>query len=300
MKKLLALTLVFALLATLAVAALAEEVSPVVKEKAMAYFASYDGAKYTIKVPDLFAKIDAGEEMLILDIRQADAYAAGHLKGAVNVPFGMTIPESLSKIPDDVQLYIYCYTGQTASQTTALLNVAGKFAANVQGGYNNGISAVEGFEKYVTTDDAPVLPDETYDVDPDVQAALTKYYEDMVSKAGTTFANNNFAPASLKEVMDAELDDYFIYSVRQAADFATGHIQGAVNNPFGAGMEQNFETQLPMDKKIIVYCYTGQTASQTTAILRLLGYDAYNLSGGMGKDGGTSGWLGSGFPVVTD
>jgi rhodanese-related sulfurtransferase len=64
-------------------------------------------------------------------------------------------------------------------------------------------------------------------------------------------------------------------------------------------MELNFEAQLPTDKTIIVYCYTGQTASQTTAILRLLGYDAYNLSGGMGKEGG-SGWLGAGYPVVTD
>ncbi|HML45567.1 MAG TPA: hypothetical protein PKE04_02305 [Clostridia bacterium] len=48
-----------------------------------------------------------------------------------------------------------------------------------------------------------------------------------------------------------------------------------------------------------MYCYTGQTASQTLAILRLLGYDAYNLSGGMGKEGG-SGWLGAGCPVVAD
>ena len=298
MKKLLSLVLCLALLASVTVVAVAE-VSPVVAEKAMAYLTNYDGAKYTIKTPDFFAKIDAGEDMLVLDIRQADAYAEGHVKGAINVPFGMTIAESLAKIPDDVQLYIYCYTGQTASQTTALLNVAGKFATNVQGGYNNGISATEGFEKYVTTDAGEALPDATYTVDPDVQAAITAYYEDMVSKAGTTFANNNFAPDSLKEVIDAEMDDYFIYSVRQAVDFDAGHIQGAVNNPFGAGMEQNFATQLPTDKKIIVYCYTGQTASQTTAILRLLGYDAYNLSGGMGKEGG-AGWLGKGYAVTTD
>ena len=46
--------------------------------------------------------------MLILDVRQADAYAEGHLTGAaVNVPFGMAIPEALANIPDDVQLYVY-------------------------------------------------------------------------------------------------------------------------------------------------------------------------------------------------
>ena len=298
MKKLLSLVLCVVLLASVTANATAE-VSPVVAEKAMAYLANYDGAKSTIKAPDFFAKIDAGEEMLILDIRQADAYAESHVKGAINVPFGMAIPENLSKIPDDVQLYIYCYTGQTASQTTALLNVAGKFATNVQGGFNNGISATEGFEKYVTTDAGDVLPEATYEVDPDVQAAITAYYTDMVSKAGTTFANNNFAPESLKEVIDAEMEDYFIYSVRQAVDFEAGHIKGALNNPFGAGMQANFEAQLPKDKKIIVYCYTGQTASQTTAILRLLGYDAYNLSGGMGKEGG-AGWLGKGYEVTVD
>jgi rhodanese-related sulfurtransferase len=299
MKKLLSLVLCIALLTSMALVTAQAEVSPVVTEKAMAYFAGYDGAKYTIKVPDLFAKIDAGEEMLILDIRQADAYAEGHLKGAVNVPYGMTIAEKLANIPDDVQLYIYCYTGQTSSQTTALLNVAGKFATNIQSGFNNGISATEGFEKYVTTEAGPELTSDTYAVDPDVQAAITAYYADVVSKTGTAFANNNFAPDSLKEVLDAEMDDYFVYSVRQAVDFEAGHIQGAVNNPYCAGMEQNFAAQLPKDKKIIVYCYSGQTASQTMAILRLLGYDAYNLSGGMGKEGG-GGWLGKDYPVTTD
>lgn len=294
MKKILSIALCLTMLFALAAPALAE-VALVVAERAMAYFAGYDGARYTIKVPDLFAKIDAGEEMLILDIRQSDAYAEGHLKGAVNVPYGMAIAERLSEIPDDVQLYIYCYTGQTSSQATALLNVAGKFATNIQSGFNNGIKPTEGYEQYVTTDAAELAGDE-YDVDADVAAAITTYFEDVTSKAGTAFANNNFAPESLKEVMDAELDDYYIYSVRQAADYAEGHIEGAVNNPFGAGMEQNFD-QLPKDKKIITYCYTGQTASQTSAILRLLGYDPYNLSGGMGKPEG-GGWLGAGYPVI--
>jgi len=296
MKKLISLVLCLALVATAFVAAAAETTeTSVVTDKAMAYLANYDGTKYTIKVPDFFAKIDAGEDMLVLDIRQPDAYAESHLKGAVNVPFGPTIAESLANIPDDVQLYIYCYTGQTASQTTALLNVAGKYATNVQGGFNNGISATEGFEAYVTSDETATLPEDTYDVDPDVQAAITAYFEDVASKAGTTFQYNNFSPDSLNEVIEAELDDYFIYSVRQAADFEAGHIPGAINNPFGAGMEQNFASQLPTDKKIIVYCYTGQTASQTVAILRLLGYDAYNLSGGF-----INGWTAKGYEGVTD
>ncbi len=292
MKKLIALSLALVLICV-SFAAFAEDTS-VVTEKAMAYFANYDGSKVVIKPADLFAKMDAGDDMLILDVRQADAYEAGHLIGAVNVPLGMDVAEMLANIPDDVQVYVYCYTGQTASQVTALLNVAGRYAANIQSGFNNGISKTEGYEAYITTDVA-TLPDETYDVDPDVQAAITAYFEAMVSKAGTAFTYNNFKSDALMEVLDAELDGYFVYDVRQADAYAEGHIQGAVNNPYGAGMEQYFAEQLPTDGIIIVHCYTGQTASQTVAILRLLGYDAYNLSGGM-----NNGWAAAGYPVVTD
>ncbi|NOX60758.1 MAG: rhodanese-like domain-containing protein, partial [Chloroflexi bacterium] len=41
---------------------------------------------------------------------------------------------------------------------------------------------------------------------------------------------------------------------------------------------------LPPDKPIVVYCYTGQTAGHVTAALNMLGYDASDLLFGM------SGW----------
>lgn len=38
---------------------------------------------------------------------------------------------------------------------------------------------------------------------------------------------------------------------------------------------------LPRDRQIIVTCYTGQQAGQTVAALRLAGFDAISLHGGM-------------------
>ena len=49
-----------------------------VKEAAMAYFAEFPDDKHMIVVPDLFKKIDAGEDMFIIDIRRAEDYAQGH------------------------------------------------------------------------------------------------------------------------------------------------------------------------------------------------------------------------------
>lgn len=71
-----------------------------VKEAAMAYFAEFPDDKHMIVVPDLFEKIDAGEDMFIIDIRRAEDYAQGHLKGAVNIPYGPEVAEALDRIPD--------------------------------------------------------------------------------------------------------------------------------------------------------------------------------------------------------
>lgn len=57
----------------------AEAVDPV-KEAAMAYFTNLPEDKHMIFVPELFKKMDAGEEMLIIDTRSAEDYAEGHLK----------------------------------------------------------------------------------------------------------------------------------------------------------------------------------------------------------------------------
>lgn len=273
----------------------APEAADPVKEAAMNYFADFPEDRHMINVKDLFAKMDAGEDMLIIDIRQPDAYAEGHLKGAVNIPYGPAVAENLEKIPDDVMLYVNCYSGQTSSQTVALLNIAGKYATNIQSGYNNGIKVLEGYEAYIETEEN-VLPDETYEVDPAIASAIADYYAKATSD---TFSSFNFPADALGELVEAESEDYTILSVRQAKDYDEGHIQGAILIPFAKGMQEQF-SEIPADKPVVVYCYTGQTASQTMAVLRMLGFEAYNLAGGMGNADNGSGWLGAGLPTVTD
>jgi len=38
---------------------------------------------------------------------------------------------------------------------------------------------------------------------------------------------------------------------------------------------------VPTDEKIAVYCFTGQTSAHMTALLRLLGYEAYSVTFGV-------------------
>ena len=269
----------------------------VVGDAAKAYFANMQKDIYKIDQKEFIAKVKANEDMFIMDIRQPDVYKEGHVKGAVNVPWGEAIAQNLANIPKDKPVYVYCYTGQTAGQTVALLNVAGINAKSVNLGWNLGISKAEGVADVTETTENSV-PDAKTEIKSETQAAISDYFAKMVGLKGTTYANYKISEDDAKKALDSGDTSVMFLSIRKADDFAKGHIEGAVNIPFGVGMQDSFG-QLPKDKKIIVYCYTGQTAGQTTAILRLLGYDAVSLNAGMGMPvTGNSGWANKGFPVV--
>jgi len=262
-----------------------------VKAAAEGYFADYPGSRI-IPADKVFEAIDNGDDFLIVDIRRADDYAKGHLKGAVNAPWGPAIAEALNWLPDDVPVYVNCYTGQTAGQTVAVLNIAGIQAQSIKSGWNLGISKTEGYENYVVTD-AAMSPDASgVKYDPAVKAAAENFFNAIPDKG-----SNIIASSALKELMDAE-EPMTIVSIRKPDDYAAGHIEGAINIPFGAGMQEKFAS-LPTDEKVYVYCYSGQTAGQTVGTMRMYGIDAVSVKSGMGNAGTAgSGWGVEGFPVV--
>ena len=259
------------------------------------YFAALPENKNQVSAADFLKATEQAEEgkMMILDIRSAEDYAKGHVKGAINLPYGVDVAKALEKIPTDIPVYVYCYSGQTASQTMFLLRLAGKQAMNVSGGFDKGISKEENAEEYLTTE-AAEFGKETYAVDEDIKAAIEQYYKNVAKE--TEYAKNNMSPKALKELTEQGSEEIYVVDLRSAEDYAKGHIEGAVNLPYGKGMQKEFD-KLPTDKTLVLQCYSGQTASQTMAALRIKGYNAYNLSGGMGAEGG-SGWLGAGYTLV--
>lgn len=253
---------------------------------------------YMIPPAEFVQKAAAGEHMLVLDIRRADDYNSGHINGSVNIPWGTpAMWEMLPRIPTEQPIYITCYTGQTAGQAVMLFNLAGVPARSIQFGWNRGISKVEGYEAIVGSD-VGQLPAATRQIPANVMTAYRGYYEALSAANGTPFANNIVSTDDAKRILDAQDAGVLFVSVRRAADYAAGHIPGAINVPFGATMVDMIPS-LPADKKLIVYCYTGQTSGQTVAALRLLGFDAVSLNSGMGTPvTAPAGWANQGHPVV--
>ena len=277
--------LIVMLFSVMAPATLAQGSDPV-QAAAEKYFSG--GAK-TIKAADLYANLndgDKGNDPFMVDIRAAADYANGHIPGATNiVGKDLFTAENLARLPKDKQIVLNCYSGQTASQTTAALRMMGYDAYNLlyaapSYGTNEKVTypfKAEQSGKYKISTDAAQL-EGSYPAPKPLgttpEAAAQAYFPGgfKAIKAADLFANLNDGDTG---------NDPVILDTRSAEDYAKGHIPGAVNvSPKEMFKAENL-AKLPADKQIVSYCYSGQTASQVTGALRLLGYDAYNMQFGL-------------------
>ncbi len=131
-------------------------------------------------------------------------------------------------------------------------------------------------------------------VDPHLYTALTTFVESI----GDDW--NYVIPTELKVDL-LEGKDYFLLDTRKPEDYARGHIEGAVNIFWLDMLKDENLAKLPHDRRIIVCCYVGHTASQVLVMLRLLGYDVRVLKFGMGQSPAVgvpvAGWTNYGFDV---
>jgi rhodanese-related sulfurtransferase len=80
------------------------------------------------------ARWDALGDRLLLDVREPDEYAAGHVAGAINVPLSQ-LRARHGEVPRDRKLAVYCAAGQRAYYATRFLLQNGHDAANLSGGW---------------------------------------------------------------------------------------------------------------------------------------------------------------------
>ncbi len=107
-------------------------------------------------------------------------------------------------------------------------------------------------------------------------------FAQIASRADAFLANGaKTIFADVKKKMDAG-EPQFIMDIRAHADYVKGHIPGAVNIEFANATKPENLVKLPTEgTPIIVVCYTSQTGNQVTALLNVLGYDAWAMRFGM-------------------
>jgi rhodanese-related sulfurtransferase len=116
-------------LRTLARARLAE-----VERLAVAYLGARDELEPVTR-EELARRLQDGDPLVVLDVRPAAEYAAGHLPGAVSVPVG-ELRRRLAELPGDREVVAYCRGPYCAfaHEAVAVLREAGLSARRLEDG----------------------------------------------------------------------------------------------------------------------------------------------------------------------
>ncbi|MFS0735231.1 rhodanese-like domain-containing protein [Microbacterium sp. 1P10UB] len=77
-------------------------------------------------------QLNEREGVPLIDVREADEYAAGHVPGAVNLPMS-SIGEHLDELPDE-PFDVICQAGGRSARVVQALEARGYDATNVDGG----------------------------------------------------------------------------------------------------------------------------------------------------------------------
>lgn len=89
---------------------------------------------HEVDAAQLKAKLDAGEDMLLVDVRESSEHEQGHIGGAVLIPRGIleaaADPAYPKNAPDLVnarnrQVVLYCATGGRSAMAAAVLQMMG-------------------------------------------------------------------------------------------------------------------------------------------------------------------------------
>lgn len=182
------------------------------------------------------------DQCLILDVRSKEAFAAAHIPGAINIPFGPQLPTWAGWVlPYDrpIQL-IVDHAAQAPEVVTHLTRV--------------GFDSVEGY----------------------VQGGV-----DGWATSGYSLAMLNVASVhQLRDRLAKGGDKMTVLDVRTEKEWNGGHIEGAIHI-HGGRLQERF-AEVPRNKPVAVVCGSGYRASIAASFLKREGYsDVTNVVGGM-------------------
>ncbi|MGB5758548.1 MAG: rhodanese-like domain-containing protein [Acidimicrobiales bacterium] len=126
-------------------------VPPAAPADAQAHFAAllaYEADCYDVHI----ATVNGDKDFVLLDVRSPDAFAAGHVPGAVNLPHGRIVQRNLARYPADTVFVTYCNGPHCNGADKAARRLAelGRPVKKMIGGVTGWLD--EGF--HLVTDDA--------------------------------------------------------------------------------------------------------------------------------------------------
>lgn len=222
-----------------------------------------------IDVDTLNAMLTAGQELLLVDVRQPEEYAEGHVPGAFNIPI-RELSQHLDLLPNlNASIVIICKGGGRAMLAGTTLQILGYTGINVLKG---GFDAWAGEELPAEMDAVVVEAGAAPEFDPDVFAAVDDYLTNIPEGYGLMGATILAGLRTEPVLIDVRSDD----------EWNQGYIDGAEHIWINEFMTRQDEWPADKDTPIVVYCQSGYRGAIASVFLHLMGYtDVNNLAGGV-------------------
>lgn len=90
----------------------------------------------SISTDELNDKVEAGDELHIIDVRETDEVETGMIPGAKHIPLG-ELPERTGELDPDKQYYLVCQAGGRSAKAAEHLESNGFHSVNVDGGMSS-------------------------------------------------------------------------------------------------------------------------------------------------------------------
>ncbi len=182
------------------------------------------------------------ENCLVLDVRSKEAFAAAHIPGSINIPFGPQLPTWAGWVlPYERPIQIVVDNPhQVPEVVTHLIRV--------------------GFD--------------------DIQGYLQGGLESWETAGYPLGKLTTVSVHELHRLLRREAAHITVLDVRTEKEWKAGHIEGALHI-HGGVLQQRF-AEVPRDKPVYVMCGSGYRASIAASFLKREGYDdVFNVVGGM-------------------
>ncbi|MBI5009660.1 MAG: hypothetical protein HZB98_08445 [Bacteroidia bacterium] len=229
-----------------------------------------------------------GKNILVVDLRPAALYKAGHIKGAVNKKFE-ELPswfETGIKPFEYDKIIMVCEDGQLSSYTTCLLRLMGYgnvFAMRWgMSAWNNKYAQAAWFKglsgKYEAKLDTAIHERPAAVKMPVLGTGLSTGAEIGTARFKKLFEEGSGNIQISADEVFANPHAYFIINLERKDKYEDGHIPGAIRYKPDATLGFTEEmASVPSDKTVVIYCGTGHNSAFATAYFRLFGYDARTL-----------------------
>jgi rhodanese-related sulfurtransferase len=99
-----------------------------------------------ISVAELARRHAAGDDFVLLDVREPDEIATASIPWAVTIPMG-EVPARTAELPSDKPIAVLCHAGGRSARVTAFLN---------QNGFPNAVNVAGGIDAWSTSIDQAV------------------------------------------------------------------------------------------------------------------------------------------------